>query len=181
MDLTQEEVDDGVEDPDEMYHLKMWIDEKPLAKPSIRYGPGRGGPKGWFRAYTDNKARAQSQKIKTLISNACQHHGYQPIPRNRPVQMKVWFFLRRPDSDFISKQRGTGRLKPSALTTGETVVPVKPDSDNMTKHLLDSLSGVLFVDDAQVVDLHVLKMRDSRGNCEGRIAMEVAVSSVANC
>ena len=39
-----------------------------------------------------------------------------------------------------------------------TVKPaVKPDVDNLSKTILDALNGVLWRDDAQVVDLHVTK------------------------
>ena len=34
---------------------------------------------------------------------------------------------------------------------------VKPDCDNLSKTVLDALTGVLWRDDAQVVDLHVTK------------------------
>ena len=53
------------------------------------------------------------------------------------------------------------------------MVPVKPDVDNLSKFLLDALTGVLFEDDAQVVDLHMFKIRDSVGLCNGLVALDV--------
>ena len=182
VDLTQEDAGDlAVQEdaPDlapqhhhDRYHLRMWIHEPPLAKPSVRHGPGRGG---LWRVYTDRKAKAKSDRLRGMISRAMTEHGYQTIPRDRPVKLTMWAFLRRPNDDFVSKVRGPGRLKESASSRKETIVPMKPDNDNLAKLLLDSLSGVLFVDDAQIVDLHIYKLRDSAGFCEGRLAIEVSV------
>jgi Holliday junction resolvase RusA-like endonuclease len=49
---------------------------------------------------------------------------------------------------------------------------VKPDVDNFGTFLLDSLTGALFVDDAQVVAIHMYKLRDYEGMCNGRIQIE---------
>ena len=57
------------------------------------------------------------------------------------------------------------------------MAPVKPDIDNLAKFLLDALTGVLFEDDAQVVELQVFKLRDSVGLCNGRVAVYVQVVS----
>ena len=54
-----------------------------------------------------------------------------------------------------------------------TIVPVKPDVDNVAKLLLDCLSGILYVDDAQVVDLHIFKLRDNEGLCTGRVGIHI--------
>ena len=95
------------------------------------------------------------------------------IPRRMPVEMKVWFYLKKPESDFVGRRRGEGRLRPKALSMEETIVPIKPDVDNLAKFLLDALTGVLFEDDAQVVELRMFKIRDSVGLCNGRVALDV--------
>jgi Holliday junction resolvase RusA-like endonuclease len=148
--------------------FQLWIPMRPLAKPSVSFGKGRGG--GW-RAYFDNNATRARNQMKAFVQQAAATTGFQRIPRNQPVEIKAWFLLRRPDDDFVGRRRGIGRLKESALA--EWIVPVKPDTDNMAKLLLDALTGVLFVDDAQVTDMHMWKLRDSHGLCEGRVAIEV--------
>jgi hypothetical protein len=50
--------------------------------------------------------------------------------------------------------------------TKKTIVPVKPDVDNF---------GALFVDDAQVVALHMYKLRGNKGMCNGRIQIECSL------
>ena len=85
--------------------------------------------------------------------------------------MDAWFFLRRPNTDFVSNRREAGRLKPEAKDN--PLVPIKPDTDNLAKFLLDALTGLVFHDDAQVVEVHMFKMRDNRGLCEGETAVWV--------
>ena len=52
-----------------------------------------------------------------------------------------------------------------------------PDTDNLAKVLLGALTGVVFHDDAQVVEVHMFKMRDNRGLCEGGTAFWVRKAS----
>ena len=168
VDLTQEEEEEEVN-----HHLRMWIPMPPIAKPSVSYGPGRGGPKGWFRMCINSGVKKKMAEFKSLVKEAAAREGFQQIPRNKPVQMTVWFFLRRPDDDFTSRRRGMGRLKESAMAS--SVAAVKPDTDNLGKFLLDALTGALCEDDAQVVELHMFKLRDSAGTCEGCVAIDVDV------
>ena len=74
-------------------------------------------------------------------------------------------------------ERTENRLRPKALSLEETMAPVKPNIDNLAKFLLDALTGVLFEDDAQVVELQMFKLRDSVGLCNGRVAIDVQVVS----
>ena len=97
------------------------------------------------------------------------------MPREKPVAVVLWCHLRRPDSNFVSRTCGHGRLKPEAIRDDNTMLTIKPDNDNLAKLLLDALTGVLCTDDAQIVDLRVYKLRDNVGLCKGRIAMEVDV------
>ena len=170
VDLTHDE--DGNSNN---HHMRLWIPMCPIAKPSVSYGPGRGGPKGWFRMYINTGVKKKMGEFKAFVGKAASRQGFQRIPRNRPVQMTVWFFLRRPDDDFTSRTRGIGRLKELAMADSETIVAIKPDTDNMGKFLLDALTGALYEDDAQVVELHMFKLRDSVGLCNGRVAVDVSI------
>ena len=171
VDLTQD-ADHG-----HHHHLQLHIPMCPISKPSVSYGPGRGGPRGWFRCYVDTSVRKKMQEFHAHVLAASNSQGFVKIPRNMPVGMKIWFFLKRPASDFVSRRRGENRLRPEALSLEETMAPVKPDIDNLAKFLLDALTGVLFEDDAQVVELQMFKLRDSVGLCNGRVAIDVQVVS----
>ena len=157
------------------YHYQGVIPFAPVAKPSISYGPGRGGMKGWFRAYVDNDVKRKMNETKQYVKNDMAMKGVTQIPRNLPVTLKAWFFLKRPASDFVDRQRGFGRLKQSAISDKNTIVPTKPDDDNLAKFLMDALTGASYVDDAQVVEIHMVKLRDSVGMCWGRIAIDLKV------
>ena len=159
VDLTQEEVT----------VMRLHINQCPTPKPSMANGVGRGGPK---RTYLCSGTRKKMNQFAHIVKTAAEEEGFKMIPRNDPVSAKVWCFLPRPKTDFKGKERERG-LKDEALTLSRTAVTIKPDADNLAKFMLDALTGVLFEDDAQLVDLHMLKLRDSEGLCEGRVAIEV--------
>ena len=48
-------------------------------------------------------------------------------------------------------------LKPPSIGKKRTCPVVKPDIDKLCRSTLDALTGVLYVDDAQIVELHVRK------------------------
>lgn len=155
--------------------LRIHVDMCPISKPSIRFGPGRGGggrAGNFYRRYVENDVVAKMGLLREICRSAASAHGMPIIPRNQPVSIKAWFFLKRPAEDFTSRRRAVGRLREEALSVANTVVPVKPDVDNFAKFLLDSLTGGLFVDDAQVVTLHMYKLRDNEGLCNGRMQIE---------
>ena len=152
--------------------FNCWIPMCPVAKPSIEFGRGRGGQ---CRMFINNDVKRKMNQVKDSVKMAALNCGFQIIPRHLPVQLTVWFFLKRPDSDFTSRMRGKNRLKESSLADEGTIVAVKPDTDNMAKFMLDSLTGAVFEDDAQVVELCMHKLRDCLGKCEGKMAFQVGV------
>ena len=95
------------QDADHGHHrLQLHIPMCPISKPSVSYGPGRGGPRGWFRCYVDTSVRKKMQEFHAHVMAASNSQGFVTIPRNMPVGMKIWFFLKRPASDFVSRRRG---------------------------------------------------------------------------
>lgn len=93
---------------------------------------------------------------------------------NRQIAMSVIFRMKRPRNHFVSSKAGPGRLKDMYCNTtnestsaGNSNVRILPsttivgsDVDNLAKFVLDSLNGVLYVDDKQIVSLHVVKLYD---------------------
>ena len=157
------------------YHYQGLLPFTPLAKPSVSYGPGRGGMKGWFRACVNNEVKRKMNETKQCVKNDMAMKGVSQIPRNTPVVLKAWFFLKRPASDFVNRTRGFGRLKQSAMSDNQTIVAVKPDDDNLAKFLMDALTGASYVDNAQVVEIHMVKLQDNVGLCWGRTAIDLNV------
>jgi Holliday junction resolvase RusA-like endonuclease len=104
-------------------------------------------PKGWTRPIitSDNKKlKPWRQEISraALDAMAKEREGLaEPFAREVPVCVRLDFFLARPAS---LPKRCTWPVK-------------KPDSDKLCRGVLDALTGVVFVDDSQVVQLIAAK------------------------
>lgn|SRR5215471_206026 len=99
----------------------------------------------------DNKDNLKPwrQEIAGLAIEEMQGDG----PWSGPVSVRVMFFLPRPRGHF-GKGRNEEQLRPSA-----PIAPhVKPDVDKLARAILDALTGTVFHDDAQVVDLNCSKV-----------------------
>lgn len=167
--------DTSSEEQDNSGFFELWIPMAPCPKPSVCHGPGRKSPNGKFqqwRTYLPTPTRKKMNEFKAYVLAATQSTRFNIIPRHLPVHVSIWCFLRRPDDDFVNRQRGAGRLKSTAVNNN-TVVPIKPDTDNLAKFILDAIKGVLYEDDAQIVELHIYKLRDNTGTCEGQVAIRV--------
>ena len=85
--------------------------------------------------------------------------------------------MKRPKSHFIASHPGPNRLKPLHDSKSLSIAASnRSDVDNLAKLVLDSLNGVLYEDDRQVVELRAVKVMDREGVCGG--ATEVAVEKV---
>ena len=82
--------------------LRMRIAMAPEAKPSVRYGPGRGRgvKKNWFRPYFDNAVTQKRNHLNGIVLEAMKNHGCKKIPAGVPVAMRVWFFPSTPRQRF---------------------------------------------------------------------------------
>lgn len=109
----------------------------------IVYGKprGKGRPRrarsGHF--YTPATTRAYEELIQKAYRTACP----SAEPLTGAVAMKVTINDRLPKST------------PKKVVAQSYTV--KPDIDNVIKAVLDGLNGLAFVDDVQVVDLHIKK------------------------
>ncbi|KAL3823457.1 hypothetical protein ACHAXA_010217 [Cyclostephanos tholiformis] len=94
------------------------------------------------------------------------------------IGLSIIFRMRRPASHFVGSRRtGPGaRLKP-AYSAGWPPGSIRSDVDNLAKFVMDSLNGVLYVDDRQVVRLSAVKVLDSEGPCLGATEVEICVLS----
>lgn len=75
-----------------------------------------------------------------------------------PLKAEVTFYFKRPKSVSVKK-----RPYPS----------IKPDLDNLQKSLFDSMNGMLFHDDSQIVDLEVKKRYGDSGKIDLMISQIV--------
>lgn len=140
------------------------------------YVPGNPIPMPRARKYRNifvNVAKNQMKRFGLLVRQAVPSTANGVLfEATIPLSVTIWFLLRRPDNHFRGKQRLSDRLK---LSARRSLYPaIKPDIDNLAKFVLDSIKGIAFADDSQVVHLVLYKMRDSDGDCEGGTLVHIA-------
>ena len=117
------------------------IDAVPVAKGRPRFS-SRGG---FVKAYTPAKTSDWEAIVRKAAANAMGSSE----PLDMAVALSMRFYLPIPAS--WSKKRT------EAAKSGQEQHIKKPDVDNFAKAVMDACNGVLFVDDSQVVDMHVAK------------------------
>ncbi|KAG7338086.1 major facilitator superfamily MFS_1 protein [Nitzschia inconspicua] len=89
--------------------------------------------------------------------------------------MTLVFRMKRPKSHFVNGKPGPDRLKTTAPSQTSAI---RTDVDNLTKFVLDSMNQVLYDDDRQIMSIHVTKLLDNDGMCEG--STELFVRSIVD-
>jgi len=120
-----------------MTAFEFRVEGIPVPQGSKRIGRmgGTGGGRPIILDANDRKLRPWRNDVTAAAMVAAR--GQRPTVE--AVTVRVDLFMPRPKS--------AKRARPS----------VKPDVDKLARGVLDSLTGVLFVDDSQVVELHARK------------------------
>lgn len=101
--------------------------------------------KFYVKMYSPAEVKKWQHDAKRLAIE--QMKGKVPFAGMLEVTIRVYL----PVPKSMSKRK-------QALALAEALRPItRPDCDNYAKSILDSMSGVLFLDDAQIVTLHVGK------------------------
>jgi len=115
---------------------------------------GKGRPRfsrhGKFtKVYTDQQTLDYEITIKTYAAKA--------MGSQKPLEtaVSVFLYVRLPVPVSYSKKRT------EACLSGLEFPTKKPDIDNIAKAFLDAMNGVVYLDDTQVVDLHINKVYSS--------------------
>ena len=69
-----------------------------------------------------------------------------------PVVVTIGFYFARPRGHY-----GTGRNASTVRAAAPARMTTMPDVDKLARCALDALTGIVFRDDAQIVDLHAVK------------------------
>jgi Holliday junction resolvase RusA-like endonuclease len=120
---------------------------------------GKGRPKfarrgNFVSAYTPTKTRDYEDQIKEAAKIAMG--SAEPV--ETPVVACIYIAVPIPAS--YSKKRS------AACLDGSERPCKKPDIDNIVKAYLDSMNGIVYKDDTQVVSLHATKVYGTVGMVE---------------
>lgn len=120
--------------------LNFKVDGKPKPKQSFRYSR--------FGSYTSKDVKDYARHIQ-----ACFYKEYPKwLPsmfHEKPLKVEIDVFMQVPKT--ASKKRQQAMLV-------HDIRPLKrPDIDNISKNILDSLNGIVYADDKQIVSLLVSK------------------------
>lgn len=119
-------------------------------------GPPQGKGRPRFSSYggrvhtrTPEQTVLYENLVKTEYQRQCEDIRF---PDGTPLFVKIIAFYEIPKS--VSKK------KREQMLNGEIVPLKKPDLDNIAKCVLDSLNGIAYRDDSQVVELTIRKYYD---------------------
>ena len=102
-------------------------------------------------AYTPKETIAYENWVKT-----CYSMKYPVLLLKKPLKVKIIAYYEVPKSASKKKQQ--------QMLNDEIYPTVKPDTDNIAKSILDSLNGIAYLDDKQVVKLEVEKYYAANAN-----------------
>ena len=117
--------------------MKFKISGKIKAKQRPKFGQGR--------TYTPTDTVNYENYIKILYQQECNNHF------SRPVKMVITAYFQMPASRTKTQNTLDKFLKSTPFPTK------KPDADNIGKIVADSLNGIAYKDDAQIVDMQIIK------------------------
>lgn len=124
-----------------MFSITFSVDINPIPKGRPKFAR-RGN---FVRAYTPKKTSDYETKIKTQA---------QAVMTREPLEtpVAVYLYFRLPIPKTYPKKRI------AACLAGSERPIKKPDLDNLAKSVLDGLNGVVYLDDSQLVSLHITKV-----------------------
>lgn len=96
-------------------------------------------------AYTQRETVAYENWVKTCYLE--KYKGQKLL--EKPLKVKITAYYDIPKS--------TSKKKQKMMLDNEIFPTIKPDADNIAKSILDSLNGIAYLDDKQVVKLIVEK------------------------
>jgi Holliday junction resolvase RusA-like endonuclease len=129
-----------------MQGLKFTVYCTPVPQGSKRgwVVPGKNGAKPRaIIADDNNKTKPYRQMVTQTIRSVMQQYSVEApwAIKHTPVRLGLRFYF----------------LKPPSAKKSRFCPVVKPDLDKLIRSTMDSMTGMVFVDDAQVVELEVSK------------------------
>lgn len=120
--------------------VKLTIPGEPVAQGRPRFS--RRGK--YVSTYDPPKSKAYKEHVKQI---ARQELHIEPMTGSIMINVKVYRGIQKAGSKLTKRQKQDGIIRPT----------VKPDTDNYYKAVSDALTGIVWVDDNQIVEMHVSK------------------------
>lgn len=120
--------------------IELIVYGTPVAKGRPRFSAKTG------RTYTDSKTASYENLIRLAFME--KYPDFEPLEGALSLSVMACF----PIPVSWSKKKRAGASENRIKKTS------RPDADNLVKSVCDGLNGVLWHDDAQIVNLHVYKM-----------------------
>ena len=132
--------------------IEFTINSVPVAEPRKRtrvISDGNGQVRG-VQHYTSAKHPVSQWRydLRHKAVEVMEKLGYAPLA-GIPLVLEVRFYLPRPK--WADETRGRGKNKRPKWGVGPLLCWKKPDLDNLLKSTKDSLNGVCYHDDSQIV------------------------------
>ena len=126
--------------------VNFTIDGEPVGKERPRFNLATK------RTYTPNKTKSYEELIKWLYQSKVKHYfeGYIKMT------LRCYYSIAKSNSKKIKEQKRNNVLRPSK----------KPDIDNVIKVVADSLNGIAYKDDTQIVEVVASKYYSDKPRVE---------------
>jgi len=111
-----------------------------------------GEPTAWMRPGFNKKTGAvydQQKKEKGQCKWQLQAQMNEK-PLTVPLELDIVFYFSVPKSTSTAKRK--------QMLRDDIHHMIKPDNDNLQKYYLDCMTGIIYEDDCQVVDIHARKV-----------------------
>ena len=133
--------------------LQLWVAGLPTPSGSRRVVPiRRKDGSQTYRLVADRRLADWIATVRLVAKQAMQHDP----PWRGPVRVGLEFQFPRPKNHYRGGKPSPDRLRKDA----PHLVAKRPDLDKLCRAVLDALTGVVWVDDAQVVRLQAIKYFD---------------------
>ena len=147
--------------------IEFFVPGTPRPAGSKRGFPVKGRDGRVHVAMTDSSgAKGKSWRVACV---AAVTEVWHDDPISEPIRLEVEFVMPRPGTHF-GKRKGEPYLKPDAPTRHTA----KPDATKLLRALEDALTGVVWKDDAQVVEQFVSKRYGPRPGANVIVTVESA-------
>lgn len=139
-----------------MKQVKFTIEGDPQGKARPRFRKRRNKT----TCYTPKKTVNYEELVKLEYMRQCKSH-YFGDDTALSVSLVIWYPIAMRTRKDIKIDMLSGILKPTK----------KPDIDNVVKIICDSLNGVAYKDDAQIVEIHAYKLYSENPRVEVEISL----------